>query len=92
MVTFAPFNLVEDFLSSPAADTSAMDLIFCRNILMYFTPVQAGRVIGNLHHALTGDGWLAVSPSEASQALFPQFVTRNFPGVIVYQKSEARLG
>jgi chemotaxis protein methyltransferase CheR len=37
---------------------------------------------------LIDGGWLAVSPSEASQALFTQFVTLNCPGVILYQKGE----
>jgi chemotaxis protein methyltransferase CheR len=89
LVTFEHVNLVEDSYPSLATDTNAMDLIFCRNVLMYFTPAQTRKVIGNLHHALMDGGWLAVSPSEASQALFPQFVTQNFPGVILYQKSDA---
>ena len=91
LVTFEHLNLVEDIYPSLATDTNAMDLIFCRNVLMYFTPAQTRKVIGNLHHALMDGGWLAVSPSEASQALFPQFITQNFPGVILYQKSEAGL-
>jgi chemotaxis protein methyltransferase CheR len=82
-------NLVEDVYPSLATDTNAMDVIFCRNVLMYFTPAQTRKVIGNLHHALIDGGWLVVSPSEASHALFPQFVTRNFPGVILYQKNDA---
>ena len=91
MVTFAHLNLVEDVYPALATDTNAMDLIFCRNVLMYFTPAQTRRVIANLHHALIEGGWLAVSPSEASQALFPQFVTLNLPGVILYQKSDAKV-
>lgn len=89
LVTFESLNLVDDTYPSLATDTNAMDLIFCRNVLMYFTPAQIGKVIGNLHHSLADGGWLGVSPSESSQALFPQFVTMNFPGVILYQKSDA---
>ena len=89
LVTFEHVNLVEDIYPSLATDTNAMDLIFCRNVLMYFTPAQTTKVIKNLHHALMDGGWLAVSPSEASQALFAQFVTLNCPGVILYQKSDA---
>lgn len=89
LVNFAHLNLAQDVYPSLATDTNAMDLIFCRNVLMYFTPHQTRTVIGNLHHALVGGGWLAVSPSEASQALFPQFLTVNFPGAVLYQKSSA---
>src|SRR3990172_1428696 len=89
LVTFEHVNLVEDVYPSLATNTNAMDVIFCRNVLMYFTPEQTRKVIGNLHHALMEGGWLAVSPSEASQALFMQFVTLNCPGVILYQKGDA---
>lgn len=90
MVTFAHLNLVEDTYPSLATDTNAMDLILCRNVLMYFTPSQTRNAIAKLHHAMVDGGWLAVSPSEASQALFPEFATRNFPGVILYQKTDLR--
>ena len=90
LVTFEHLNLAEDAYPSLATGTNAMDVIFCRNVLMYFTPAQTRKVIGNLYRALMDGGWLAVSPSEASQALFTQFVALNCPGVILYQKSEAR--
>ncbi len=89
LVNFAHLNLAQDAYPSLATDTNAMDLIFCRNVLMYFTPQQTRTVIGKLHHALVEGGWLAVSPSEASQALFPQFLTVNSPGAILYQKNAA---
>lgn len=89
LVTFEHLNLAEDVYPSLATDTNAMDVIFCRNVLMYFTPRQISKVVGHLHHALVDGGWLAVSPSETSQELFSQFQTHNFPGVILYQKSDA---
>ena len=92
LVTFAPSNLVEDAFPALATDTNAMDLILCRNVLMYFTPAQARKVVGKLHRALVGDGWLAVSPSEASRELFPQFAIRNFPGVILFTKDATDSG
>jgi chemotaxis protein methyltransferase CheR len=92
LVTFAPSNLVEDAFPALSTDTNAMDLILCRNVLMYFTPAQARKVVGKLHRALVGDGWLAVSPTEASQALFPQFAIRNFPGAILFAKDATDSG
>jgi chemotaxis protein methyltransferase CheR len=89
LVTFEHLNLARDVHPSVATGTNAMDVIFCRNVLMYFTPTTIRKVVGNLHRALADGGWLAVSPSEVSQALFPQFVTKNFPGVILYQRSDA---
>ncbi len=89
LVTFEHLNLVQDAYPSLATDTNAMDIILCRNVLMYFTPEQIRKVVGNLHHALVDGGWLAVSPSETSQALFAQFATVNFPGAVFYRKSAA---
>jgi len=91
LVSFTHLNLVEDVYPSPVTDTNAMDLICCRNVLMYFTPVQIEKVIGKLRHALVDEGWLAVSPSEAAHELFSRFATVTFPGAILYQKIDATL-
>lgn len=91
LVRFEHLNLVEDVYPSLATDTNAMDLILCRNALMYFTPSQMARVIGRLHRALVEGGWLAVSPSEASTSLFSQFATVNFPGAIFYRKRDVKV-
>jgi chemotaxis protein methyltransferase CheR len=90
-VTFMTLNLAEDVYPSLATDTNAMDVIFCRNVLMYFAPAQARKALGNLRHALVEDGWLVVSPSEGPQALFSRFTPVNFPGVILYQKGNAKV-
>ncbi len=87
-VSFAHLNLAEDTFPSLVTDTHAMDVIFCRNVLMYFTPAHARRVIENLHRSLVEGGWLAVSASETSQALFSRFTTVNFPGCLLYHKRE----
>jgi chemotaxis protein methyltransferase CheR len=87
LVSFGHLNLVEDIYPSLGNNTNAMDLIFCRNVLMYFSPVQAQRVISNLSKSLVEGGWLLVSPSEASRELFPQFTNVNYPGAILFQKS-----
>jgi chemotaxis protein methyltransferase CheR len=87
LVNFECLNLAQDIYPSLATGTDAMDIVFCRNVLMYFTPAQSGRVVARLRSSLVDGGWLAVSPSEASHALFPDFATANFPGAILYRKS-----
>jgi chemotaxis protein methyltransferase CheR len=86
MVTFAYLNLAEDIYPSPLNNTNAMDLIFCRNVLMYFAPERARAVGQSLYHSLVEGGWLMVGASELSQLLFPQFASVHFPGTIVYRK------
>jgi len=41
-----------------------MDLIVCRNVLMYFTPERAAQVLGRLERSLGDGGWLALAPAE----------------------------
>ena len=90
MVSFAYLNLAEDACPSLLHNTNAMDVIFCRNVLMYFHPEKAKTVIQNLHRSLVDGGWLIVSPSEASHVLFSQFMTVNFPGATLYKKDAYR--
>jgi chemotaxis protein methyltransferase CheR len=85
-VKFAPLNLVDDSFPSLATDTVAMDLILCRNVLMYFTPTQARKVAGNLRRALRDDGWLLTSAGDGSHALTDDFTPVSMAGAILYRK------
>jgi chemotaxis protein methyltransferase CheR len=86
MVTFAYLNLGEDTFPSPVNNTNAMDLIFCRNVLMYFTSERARLVGEHFYQTLGEGGWLIVAASELSQHVFPQFNSVHFPGAILYHR------
>jgi len=85
-VTFSYLNLAEDSYPSLLTNTNAMDIIFCRNVLMYFSAEHAQRVIDQFYNCLVDGGWLVVSPSEVSQRLFSQFTAVTHCGAILYQK------
>ena len=85
-VRFAYLNLADDAYPSLTNNTNAMDVIFCRNVLMYFTVEQAKAVIEKLRRALVDGGWLIVSPAETSSALFSRFTTVEFDDAILYRK------
>ncbi len=85
LVTVAPLNLAEDGYPAVVTNTSAMDLILCRNVLMYFTPETQQAVVARLKQALVTSGWLVVSPVEASAALFRPLVPVTFPGALLYR-------
>src|SRR5262249_41291670 len=63
MVSFAELNLAEDVYPTLMTNTNAMDVIFCRNVLMYFSREHATRVAARLHASLMEGGWLFTSPS-----------------------------
>ncbi len=66
-VTFAYLNLAEDAFPSLATGTNAIDVILCRNVLMYFTPDSAQRVLERFHRALGDGGWLIPGAAETPQ-------------------------
>jgi chemotaxis protein methyltransferase CheR len=86
MVTFAKLNLVEDHYPSPLTGTTAMDLILCRNVLLYFDPGTARSVVGRLAETLTADGWLLVSQVEAILGPF-EGLEAGMPGAAAYRKA-----
>jgi len=92
MVNFSYLNLAEDSYPSLTGNTNAMDVIFCRNVLMYFEAGRAGSVIWKLYRALVDGGWLIVSPCEVSNEFFSPFATIQYPGAILYRKDLARAG
>jgi chemotaxis protein methyltransferase CheR len=89
MVTFAPVNLADDGYPSVVTNTGAMDLILCRNVLMYFTGETVRATVARLQRALGPGGWLVVSAVEASVELFHPLAPVNFPGAIFYRKDAA---
>ena len=85
-VTFSYLNLADDAYPSLATNTNAMDVILCRNVLMYFTAERAEKVVGKFHRSLVDGGWLIVSPTEISHTLFASFAAVEFPGLVLYRK------
>lgn len=85
MVTFTCLSLAE---MSAMSNTNTMDIIFCRNVLMYFTSDWINKISQNMFHSLSEDGWFVVSSSELSSQVFPQFTPVNFPGAVLYRKGK----
>src|SRR3990172_5943978 len=90
-VVFAPLNLNDGSYPSVVTNTVAMDLILCRNVLMYFTPQAQRATVVRLREALVTGGWLVVSPAEASAALFRPPVPVQCSGAILYYKEDPHL-
>ena len=85
-VTFAHLNLADDAWPSAASRTLDLDLILCRNVLLYFGDELTRRVAARLHGALADGGWLLVAPAELSQDVFGRFAVCNLGGAVAYRK------
>jgi chemotaxis protein methyltransferase CheR len=86
MVTFARLNLAEPCYPAITNGTSALDLIVCRNVTIYFDEATTRQVITRFYSALTPGGWLVVGHAEPQASMYQQFEVRNFPNTVVYRK------
>lgn len=86
MVRFACLNLVDESYPAVASNTTGMDLIICRNVLLYFAPVRTVPVVERFHRALVAGGALVIGAVEASQMTFPGFTPIPAPSVALFRK------
>jgi chemotaxis protein methyltransferase CheR len=87
LVRFAHLNLADDVYPSPQNDTNGIDVIFCRNVLMYFTERQARQVLQRFNRAQSEGGWLIIGPNELPKMSGIPYAATNFQGTILYQKN-----
>ena len=82
-ITFRQGNLLAaDF----AAGESPYDIIFCRNLLIYFDLVARKDASENLYRLLADDGVLFAGHAEMSHALGPRFAPLDEPRAFAYRK------
>lgn len=86
MVSFKRHNLAGGMYPSPYEGIELFDMIFCRNVLMYFTPDRIKQAAARLAECLVAGGWLIVSPTEADRDIAELLEAVYFPGAIVYRK------
>jgi chemotaxis protein methyltransferase CheR len=67
-VEFRYLNLVEDAYPSPATGAWAMDVILCRNVLIYHDPDSIARIAGRLVGCLSEHGWLLLGACDPQVA------------------------
>ncbi len=70
----------------PAEFASGWDVIFCRNVTIYFQRALIMQVIGRFLEALRPGGYLFIGHSETLTAINDRFETREMGGVFLYRK------
>ena len=86
MVRFVHLNLVDPAEESSTL-TSGMDVIFCRNVMLYFHAAQIEKTIASFHASLNNDGWLFVGPTEVNHQSVRGFACRRYDGAMVLIKA-----
>lgn len=79
-------NMAVDNYPSLINNTSAMDVILCRNMLMYFSNSQAKSVIKHLNESLVDNGILILGASENSIIQEDLFKSENISGALIHRK------
>lgn len=87
MVTFEERNLVDE---DPAFWQSlACDVVFCRNVLMYFTPDKARDVVRRITQALLPGGFSFVGDAETLRGLTREFHLCHTHDTFYYRRRHA---
>ncbi len=74
LVTFRPFNLLDSF-----GWLDDMDVVFCRNVLMYFDRKNKVGVLDKISEILAPDGYLLLGPVETAHGLSDVFAPAGGP-------------
>jgi chemotaxis protein methyltransferase CheR len=89
-VTFRPLNLLADGYPSLASDIWKMDLVLCRNVLIYLSPEAVAAVGRRLIDSLSDDGWLLLSASDPPLGGVTECETVVTPAGVAYRRRRAR--
>ncbi len=82
-VKFTNINLVDD---KKLKSFRGMDVIFCRNVLIYFDTKAKQRAVSNIYDSLNPGGYLFIGSSESLHNVTRAFRPNVINKVIAYQK------
>lgn len=83
LVTFSMVNLMDQ---GRLLLLGNMDVIFCRNVIIYFDHEARRRVVESFHRMLDPYGFLLLGHSESLMNISTSFTLRHFHNDLVYQK------
>ncbi len=83
LVRFFYLNLMD---SQQAANIRNIDIVFCRNVLIYFDQKARRQVVGHLYNSLRSEGHIFLGHSESMSRISTAFKICRFSNGIIYQK------
>ena len=81
MVEFKAFNIQDPF-----TQIGAFDVIFCRNILIYFTDDAKRKILSQFYQILAPGGYLLLGSAENMYNLNNDFATERYGATTIYRK------
>ena len=83
IVRYSVLNLAEGSYDVPAG---GFDIIFCRNVLIYFDSMNLVRTLERLYEALAPGGLLALGYSESLYRIYNRFELAEIEGAFFYRR------
>ena len=83
-VKFTQTNLID---KASVTAQGRFDIIFCRNLLIYYDESSREAAAANLHDALQPGGFLCLGHTESMSRISSRFATRRFEDAIVYERA-----
>ncbi|GAB6111827.1 CheR family methyltransferase [Desulfomicrobium salsuginis] len=87
MAVFKKFNLMKPFTG-----LGRFDVVFCRNVAIYFTPMDKKLVFEKIAGVLEPDGSLVIGSTESLTGVTEAFEARRYMRAIFYQPAGAPAG
>lgn len=87
MVTFEERNLLDD--NPDLWQPSAWDVVFCRNVLMYFHPAAMRTVVERIARAIRPGGFLFLGHAETLRGVSDRFHLRHTHEAFYYERKQA---
>ena len=82
-VDFRQINVCD---AATMRDYRDLDVVFCRNLLIYFDELSCRAAVENIFGVLRPGGFLFLGHSESMSRISPIFIPRRFPEGIAYQR------
>lgn len=82
-VRFTHSNIIDRAQTRPHGE---FDIIFCRNVLIYFDEAARRSAAENLYENLYPGGFICLGHTESMSRISPLFTVARFPSAIVYQR------
>jgi len=83
MVTFGKLNIIDE---KKLVLLGELDVIFCRNVLIYFDTEAKKKAVENFYSRLRKNGFLLLGHSESLLGLSTKFQLRHYVNDMVYQR------
>jgi chemotaxis protein methyltransferase CheR len=80
LTTFKTINLLE-----PYSFPTKFDIIFCRNVAIYFSEADKRKLFDSISRVIAADGYLIIGSTESITGICPRFEAKRYLRSVFYQ-------